>query len=182
MLLLSYTIALLTLPASDSAGVYLTADDFARHYLTYPVAKNQLHYDSPFRPWALVLRAPDGRQKRFTADSVYGYHKDGEDYRFIAAKNKGAVQVDDGFYKIEAVAPLYIYSYRYVFSAKELLFSLNPTGTLLRLNVKNLAKSFPDKPALAQEVDHDRKLSYNMAARDADGQLRVAKIMAKYLP
>jgi hypothetical protein len=172
---------LLITPVADTAGVYLSAADFAHHRLSYAVTNANLYVGAPITNHLVQVTGADGQVKRFPAGSLYGIRKDGQDFRFVQNGKELRFKLDDGFYKIEATTPRYIYSSRYIFGVTSLYFSLTPTDTLHLLTSKNLAKYFPNQPALAQEVDHDKKLRYNIAARDENGQLRVAKIMAKYL-
>ncbi len=173
---------LLAIPVADTAGVYLTAADFTHHRLSYVVTDANLHVGAPITNHLVQVIGAKGQVKRFPAGSLYGVRKNGQNFRFVQTGKELRFKLDDGFYKIEATAPRYVYSSRYIFSAPRLYFSLTPTDTLHLLTGKNLTKYFPNQPTLAQEVDQDKKLRYNIAARDEDGQLRVAKIMAKYLP
>lgn len=173
---------LVTTSAADTAGVYLSAADFAHHHLSYAVTDANLHVGAPITNHLVQVTGADGQVKRFPAGSLYGIRKDGHDFRFVQTGQELRFKLDDGFYKIEATTPRYIYSSRYVFSAPRLYFSLTPTDTLHLLTSKNLLKYFPNQPALAREVAQDKKLRYNIVARNEDGQLHVAKIMAKHLP
>ncbi|WP_460501002.1 hypothetical protein [Hymenobacter agri] len=166
----------------DSAGVYLTASDLARHHLLHPVPNANLKVGAAVNNHLVLVTVPGGGVMRYPAGSIYGIRKDGQDYRYVATGKALRFKLDEGYYAIAATEPLFIYSSRYVFSAPRLYFSAAPTAGLQLLTTANLAKSFPDKPALVREISHDKKLRYNIAARDGDGQLRVAKLMAKYLP
>ena len=176
------TLSLLTTPVADTAGVYLTAADFARHHLFYAVPDANLHIGAPVNNHLVQVTSANGQVRRFPAGSLYGLHKDGQDYRFVSTDKASRFKLDNGFYKIAATTPLYIYSSRYVFSATRLYFSLTLTDSLHLLTLRNLAKYFPSQSALVKKIDHDKKLRYSMATRDEDGQLRVVKILSKYLP
>jgi uncharacterized protein YpmS len=182
MISIYFTLSLLTTTVADTAGVYLTAADFARHHLSYAVTDANLHIGAPVSNHLVQVTGNNGQVRRFPAGSLYGVRKDGQDYRLVLTDKAARFKLDAGFYKIAATIPLYIYSSRYVFSATRLYFSLTSTDSLHLLTPRSLTKYFPGKPALVQEINHDKKLRYSIATRDEDGQLRVAKIMAKYLP
>lgn len=180
------TLLLLSGSKLDSAGIYLTAADFQHRHLAYATIDQQLHQAFPSTLNIIKVHTPAGRQLRFAADSIYGYHKGGQDFRFISSKTASISKSHtERFMAIQATAPVCVYSYSVAIrfgSITYWFYSIKPDTPVRQLTAKSLAKDFPNKPALAQEVSQDKKLRYSMATRDDDGQLRVVKIIAKYLP
>jgi hypothetical protein len=67
----------------QSAGLYLTLQDYMNHKLSYTtVGNDKLRVSGLFGSSTVVL-IHDGKKQVFAKSEIFGYSKDGEDFRFF---------------------------------------------------------------------------------------------------
>ncbi|MGX5818922.1 hypothetical protein ACWKWU_12040 [Chitinophaga lutea] len=158
-LMLTLTVAgmgLWSASASAQNGVYLTAADFAKGKTTYEDANAYI----PFR-YGKVKAKDNGKTILLDKDEVYGYRRDGKDYRLVG---NNAYRVLDAEH-----FPLYA---REVETSKgkgriretQYFFSPSSNGDMQPLTIANLKKAFPDNQRFHRLLDlqfrHDSELAW----------------------
>jgi len=69
--------------SGQSAGLYLTLQDYMNHKLSYTtVGNDQLKVSGLFGSSKVVL-THDGKKQVFAKSEIFGYSKDGQDFRFF---------------------------------------------------------------------------------------------------
>jgi hypothetical protein len=68
---------------SQSAGLYLTVQDYLSHKLSYTIVGNDKLKVSGLFGSSKVVLTHDGKKQIFAKSDIFGYSKDSEDFRFF---------------------------------------------------------------------------------------------------
>lgn len=157
---------------NDASGIYLTANDYQRGYLTAesdcksPGHKIELH-DVLIKPYIHVTHNRETR--KYAKSDVYGFRTcDGRDYRFVANReyrileaNVAAiysVQLPDREGEDLTVGKEEVFDY---------FFSVSAKGPILRLTRQNLKLAFPDNHRFHDAIDQTFRTDAELAQFDA---------------
>lgn len=161
----------------DSAGVYLTQDDFIKRRLSYKVNPNRsgqkMSINQVLNQKVIKINRPD-TSVAFKPGSVYGYYQCGERYRYS----------DKDYFNIVEKSPLVIYSLtKSNFSGvteTHYFYSLTPTSEIKALSLDNIEKDFKSKPAFIQEVKSRFKWYSELGETDENGQFVINALYLDY--
>jgi len=127
--------------ATQKIGLYLTAEDFLNHKLSYESdgsngTKVQLH--GVFGSYKVVV-IQNGKKQFFSKAEIFGYRKDNQDYRYF----------NNSAYRIIDTQGFYIYGYCKLVPAGKgpkdvefFYFSAKPSDEIKPLTLDNLQASF----------------------------------------
>ena len=130
-----------TFAGSQKIGLYLTAEDFLNHKLSYETdgsngTKIQLHV--VFGSYKVVV-IQDGKKQFFSKSEIFGYRKDNQDFRYF----------NNSAYRIIDTQGFYIYGYCKLVPAGKgpkqaefFYFSSKPNDEIKPLTMDNLQTSF----------------------------------------
>lgn len=153
LFLIAMVLPVTTAVAQGSVNaLYLTADDFQRNQMTYPVTTNQYNkIEQQLGKKLLVYR--EGEPKKYKFGDVYGYCQDGSRYR-VGYKRKWFS--DYGFYKVLDDSGLVIYTkpsrhhrsngYTWYYYSQSL------TSEIKRLTEDNIEKDFSEYPEFIKAI------------------------------
>ena len=143
---------------NDASGIYLTAGDYQRGYLTAesdckpPGHKIELH-DVLNKPYIHVTH--NGEKRRYAKSELYGFRTcDGRDYRFVANREYRILETKAvAIYSAQlpdkeggdlAVGKQEVYEY---------FFSVGAAGQIVPLTRPNLKRAFPDNHGFHDALD-----------------------------
>ncbi|MGZ3750338.1 MAG: hypothetical protein ACXVAU_03620 [Mucilaginibacter sp.] len=130
-----------TLAKAQKIGLYLTAEDYLNHKVTYESdgsngTKIQLH--EVFGGYSVVV-TQNGKRQVISKSTIFGYRNNGQDYRFF----------NNSAYRIIDTQGFYIYGYSKLVPAGKgskqaefFYFSSKPNGEIKPLTMDNLQASF----------------------------------------
>ncbi len=159
----------------DSAGVYLTHDDYLKKKLSLRINPNRKGNRLTFslNRKTIKLSRPDTIAV-FKPGSIYGYYNCGERLRWF--KNS--------FYTIVEKSPLVIYTITMnSFSGMtevKYFYSMTSSSDIRSLTMKNVQKDFSTKPAFVTEVKNRFKWWSGLAATDDNGKLLINELWGEY--
>jgi hypothetical protein len=67
---------------NQSAGLYLTVQDYLNHKLSYDTGSDKIRISGLFGTSSVILMH-DGKKEVLPKSKIFGYSKDGQDYRFF---------------------------------------------------------------------------------------------------
>lgn len=162
----------ITVKAQSASGIYLSADDFINHKLSYTAEAEagQIRFNGLF-DWANVKIKQSGSPVYLRKDKIFGYRLKGADYRYF--KNTA--------YKIIAEKGIYLYSAyqlepntRGVKRVEDFYFSQKPDTAIKALTMNNLEAVFQNNTQFLYAVEgffrSDRQLA------DYDSKLKEYKL------
>ena len=173
---------------NDASGVYLTAADYQRGYLTAesdcksPGHKIELH-DVLNKPYIHVTH--HGETRKYVKSEVYGFRTcDGRDYRFVANREYRILEVKTAaIYSVQlpdregedlAVGKEEVFDY---------FFSVGAEGPILRLTRQNLRQAFPDNHRFHDALDQTFRTDAELAQFDAFHKMfKVNRLLAASTP
>ncbi len=159
----------------DSAGVFLTHDDYLNRKLTSKINPNRrgnkITFSLNHNDIKIISHDSIAIYK---AGSVYGYYNCGERFRYSKK----------GYYTIIEKSPLVIYTTSVNnFSGMtevKYFYSLKSDSEIRSLTMKNIEKDFKDKPAFINEVKNQFKWWSGLAATDDNGKLLLNELWGDY--
>jgi hypothetical protein len=175
IVLLFICINTFTLTAQIKSGLYLTAQDYINHNLSY-TNSNKIQLNELFAS-AKIKIIDNGKTISLNKTQIFGYHDKGNnDYRFY--KNE--------LYQIIAYQPWLVYKGTKLNSLQngkggerkvEYFFSKTQSSELQILSTENLKKTFPDNlkfHLLLETIKKDNELVYY------DSELKRLKVIYLY--
>lgn len=158
--------------AQSASGIYLSAEDFINHKLSYTAEAEARHvrFDGLFN-WSTIRVNQNGTPVILKKDQIFGYRQNGTDYRYF--KNTA--------YKMVAEKGIYLYSAyqvepgtRGVKRVENFYFSQKPDTALRPLTMYNLETSFKNDTQFLYAVEGFFKSDKQLA--DYDGKLGEYKL------
>ncbi|TWR27794.1 hypothetical protein FPZ42_00850 [Mucilaginibacter achroorhodeus] len=140
MLIVACTLMSTKVKAQSTSGIYLSADDFVNHKLSYTTEAETHHirFNGLF-DWSTIKIDENGKPVHLRKNEIFGYRLNGTDYRFF--KNTA--------YKIIADKGIYLYAAyqlepgtRGMKRVEDFYFSQKPDTTIRPLTMTNLETCF----------------------------------------
>lgn len=159
----------------DSAGVFLTHEDYLNRKLTCKVNPNRKgqKFTLSLNKKDIKITRPDTNAV-FKAGSVYGFYQCGEKYRY----SKKA------FYNIVERSPMVIYttteSNYSGLTEVRYYYSLKSDTEIRSLSLKNIEEDFKKFPGFITEVKNRFKWWSGLAATDEKGKLLINELWGEY--
>jgi hypothetical protein len=159
----------------DSAGVFLTHQDYVNRKLTCKIYPNKKGHKISFsmNHKEIKLARPD-TVATYKPGSVYGYYQCGERFRFF--KN--------GYYTIIEKSPLVIYTITTSnFSGLtdvKYFYSLKSDTDIRSLTMNNIEEDFKSKPAFLTEVKNRFTIWTGLEATNESGKLLINELWGEY--
>jgi hypothetical protein len=156
-----------TSAATQKIGLYLTAEDFLNHKLSYESdgsngTKIQLH--GVFGSYKVVV-IQDGKKQFFSKSEIFGYRKDNQDYRYF----------NNAAYRIIDTRGFYIYGYCKLVPAGKgpkdaefFYFSAKPSGEIKPLTMDNLQSSFSKDTRFLYAIEGFFRTDNELTSYDAN--------------
>ena len=142
--------------SANFSGIYLTREDFTNNRISFAHEINSINYlQIDLNSNIILIR--NGRATKFRYGECFGYHFKGSKYRAYGAR--WTWLTDIGYYRIEDEGTLIIYSKRGHDKSPNAIFyyySRSADSPIVRLNIKNLKKEFPDNPELVLSLKRHR--------------------------
>jgi hypothetical protein len=159
----------------DSAGVYLTHQDYVNRKLTCKINPNKKGHKISFsmNHKEIKLVRPDTTAV-YKEGTVYGYYQCGERYRYF--KN--------AYYTITEKSPLVIYTITNGnFSGMtevKYFYSMKSDTEIRSLTMSNLEEDFKSKPSFLTEVKNRFTFWSGLAATNENGKLLINELWGEY--
>ncbi len=117
---------------------------------------------------------------RFKPGSIYGYYNNKKYFRYATSKSW---QVVDGYYKIEEMERIIIYSKninngRHRSSSLYYFYSLGLNTELKSLKWKNIESDFKEKPAIWNTIKSNKQLNRDLETKNPDGRFLINVILS----
>jgi len=160
----------------QSTGLYLTANDYIVHKVSFGTANDKIKISGLFGTNKVVL-IQDGKKQFFPKSEVFGYIKDGEDYRFF----------NNAEYQILSNNGLVIYGHTTLVQqgkgpkpTKLFYFSSGLTTAILPLSIANLESVYGKNPKFIYAVESLFKSDNELASFDSyNKQYKLAYLYAQ---
>lgn len=142
--------------STNLSGIYLTKEDFTNNRISFAHevdSRNYLHIDLNNSVFLIRNELPT----KFRYGECFGYHYRGSKYRAFGVRWSWVTDI--GYYKIEDEGALTIYSRKGHHKSPNAVFyfySLSADSPILRLNIKNLKKEFPENHELVLSLKRHR--------------------------
>jgi hypothetical protein len=159
----------------DSAGVFLTHQDYVNRKLTCKINPNRRGNKISFsmNHKEIKLTRPD-TTATFKEGSIYGYYQCGERYRYY--KN--------AYYTITEKSPLVIYTITNSnfsgLTEVRYFYSLKSDTDIRSLTLKNIEEDFKNKPSFVTEVKNRFTFWSGLAATNENGKLLLNELWGEY--
>jgi len=147
----------------QSAGLYLTTQDYLNHKLSYSVSNDQIKMNG-FLGDGKVLLVNNGEKQVIAKSEVFGYRKDDKDFRLF---NKGE-------YKILSSAGIIIYSKTSLVQQGKgpkptelFYFSESASSPILSLTIANLESVYAKNQKFMYAVESLFKSDSELSSYDA---------------
>ncbi len=148
----------------QGAGLYLTLQDYMNHKLSYTtVGNDKLKVSSLFGSSTVVL-THDGKKQVFEKSEIFGYSKDGQDYRFF----------NNVEYRILSAKGLLIYSHSTLVQqgkgpkpTEQYYFSSGLSDPIQPLTIANIKDVYAKHPKFTYAVESLFKNDGDLAAYDS---------------
>lgn len=153
-----------TAKAQSSSGIYLSADDFVNHKLSYTTEAEagRIRFNGLF-DWSTVKINQDGSPIYLHKNKIFGYRLKGVDYRYF--KNTA--------YKIIAEKGIYMYAAyqlepntRGVKRVEDFYFSQKPDTAIKALTMNNLEAEFQNDTQFLYAIEGFFKSDRQLAEYD----------------
>ena len=148
--------------AKDSAGVYLTKDDFAENKLSYSTPyrlKDKfagLHSDFGYEARGIILLKQVNKNfLSFEPSKIYGFYSEGKKFLYIPAIKRYLFVLNEEPVTILIGEETNVY-YHYA-STDLLLFYLNKNNELKRMKTENLNSDFNKESNMLQALEDIQK-------------------------
>ena len=144
------------IPSANLSGIYLSKEDFASNSISFAHEIDSKHYLQIDLNRNIILVRNDITTK-FGPGECFGYHYRSDKYRAYSERWSWRTYI--GYYKIEDEGTLIVYSKRGHHKSLNAIFyyySQSADSPILRLNIKNLKKEFPDNPELVGQLKKHR--------------------------
>ena len=148
----------------QSAGLYLTAQDYMNHKLSYTTVGNDKLKVSGLFGSSTVVLTHDGKKQVFAKSEIFGYSKDGEDFRFsnnaeyLIVSSKGILIYTRTTLVQQGKAPKP--TERYYFSA-------SLTDAVQPLTITNILSVYAKHPKFTYSVESFFKNDSDLSAYDS---------------
>jgi hypothetical protein len=147
----------------QSAGLYLTVQDYMNHKLSYTtVGDDKLKVSGLFGTSTVVL-THDGKKQVFAKSGIFGFSKDGHDYRFF----------NNVEYRILSAKGLLIYSHSTLVQqgkgpkpTEQYYFSAGLSDPIQPLTIANIKNVYAKYPKFTYAVESLFKNDGDLAAYD----------------
>jgi len=147
---------------SQSVGLYLTVQDYLSHKLSYGTGSDKIKISGLFGSSSVVL-THDGKKEVFPKNEIFGYSKDGQDYRFF----------NNVEYHILSTKGLFIYSRSILVQqgkgpkpTEQDYFSSGLSDAILPLTIANIKSVYAKYPKFTYAVESLFKNDGDLAAYD----------------
>ena len=148
---------------SQSAGLYLTVQDYLSHKLSYGTGSDKIKISGLFGSKTVVL-THDSKKQVFAKSEIFGYSKDGLDYRFF----------NNVEYRILSAKGLLIYSRSTLVQqgkgpkpTEQYYFSSGLSDSIQPLTIANIKGVYAKYPKFTYAVESLFKNDGDLAAYDS---------------
>ena len=141
-----------TIAGTQTTGLYLTSDDFINHKLSFETDGsngNKIKLNGFFESGKVVVTY-DGKEQVFSKNAIFGYHSNGQDYRFF----------NNTAYKILDTKDFYIYSSIKLIQqgkgpkpVEAYYYSRTAKSEVEPLSIKNLQNTYTENPKFKYMVE-----------------------------
>ncbi len=149
---------------SQSAGLYLTVQDYLSHKLSYAAVGNDKLKVSGLFGTSSVILIHDGKKEVLPKSKIFGYSKDGQDYRFF----------NNVEYRILSAKGLLIYSRSTLVQqgkgpkpTEQYYFSSGLSDPIQPLTIANIKGVYAKYPKFTYAVESLFKNDGDLAAYDS---------------
>jgi len=146
----------------QSTGLYLTSHDYVVHKVSFGADNDKIKVSGLFGTNKVVV-IEDGKKQFFAKSEIFGYIKDGDDYRFF----------NNAEYQILSNNGLVIYSHTSLVQQGKgpkptelFYFSAGLTATILPLSIANLESVYGKNPKFIYAVESLFKSDNQLASYD----------------
>ena len=148
----------------QSAGLYLTVQDYMNHKLSYATVGNDKLKVSGLFGSSTVVLTHDGKKQVFAKSEIFGYSKDGEDFRFF----------NNAQYRIVSSKGMLVYTHTTLVQqgkgpkpTEQYYFSASLTDAVQPLTLANIKNVYAKYPKFTYEVENLLKNDGDLAAYDS---------------
>ena len=148
----------------QSAGLYLTLQDYMNHKLSYTTVGNDKLKVSGLFGSSTVVLTHDGKKQVFAKSEIFGYSKDGQDYRFF----------NNVEYRILSAKGFLIYSRSTLVQqgkgpkpTEQYYFSSGLSDPIQPLNIANIKGVYAKYPKFTYAVERQFKNDGDLVAYDS---------------
>jgi hypothetical protein len=156
---------------SQPIGLYLTAQDYLSHKLSYGSGSDKIKVSGLFGTSSVVLMH-DGKKQVFAKSQIFGYSKDGEDFRFF----------DNAEYRIVSGKGLFIYTHTTLVQqgkgpkpTEQYYFSASLSDPIQSLTITNILIAYAKYPNFTYAVEGFFRSDSELTAYDTyNKQFKIA--------
>jgi hypothetical protein len=147
----------------QNMGLYLTVKDYLNHKLSYDTGNDKIKVSGLFGTNSVVL-THDGKKQVFAKSEIFGYSKDGEDFRFF----------NNAEYRILSSKGLLIYTHTTLVQQGKgpkptelYYFSASLSDPVQPLTITNILCVYAKRPQFTYAVESFFKSDIELAAYDS---------------
>jgi hypothetical protein len=148
---------------SQTIGLYLTAQDYLSHKLSYNAGVDKIKVTGLFGSNSIVL-THDGKKQIFAKSEIFGYSEDGQDFRFF----------NNAEYRIVSSKGLLIYTHSTLVQQGKgpkptelYYFSASLSDAVLPLTITNILSVYAKHPEFTYSVESFFKSDAELSAYDS---------------